>query len=333
MKIDKRKVRKILLISLSNIGDIILTTPVFQKLHEVFPEAVIDVTCGPAGKEIFKNHPAVRRLIIHDKHRSLRKRVDNLLEIRHEQYDMVVDLKNTLIPLLAGARYSSSLWGNIRKNRGACHKRYEHLLKLQYMGLRTDDAGFFIPIAPDDITFIDGLAAGTDKKMILINPGAKSHLKRWGALKYARLSDRLIKELGCRVYLAGKDEDCEIVDEVISNVTEEVEDVCGRTSIGALAELMKRTALVITNDSAPLHLASAVGAPTVAIFGPSEDKKYGPLSPKSRTLKPDVPCRPCGKALCRIGPDEGCISKIKVDEVFSAAKELLGSGDQGQGAR
>ncbi|MDD3089741.1 MAG: glycosyltransferase family 9 protein, partial [Candidatus Omnitrophica bacterium] len=82
---------------------------------------------------------------------------------------------------------------------------------------------------------------------------------------------------------------------------------------------------VVTNDSAPLHVASAVNTPTVAIFGPTDERRYGPLSVKSRVVTPSVPCRPCGRALCSTGPDEGCISQISVNEVFRAAKELLGA--------
>jgi ADP-heptose:LPS heptosyltransferase len=161
-------------------------------------------------------------------------------------------------------------------------------------------------------------------RVVVINPGAKSHLKRWGALKFAALADRLTAELGCTVFVCGNEDDREVVGKVMSQVKGKARDLCCKTSVGVLSEIMRKCSLVVTNDSAPLHLASAVNAPTVAIFGPSSEVKYGPLSDKSRVIKPDVPCRPCEKALCAIGPDEGCIGRVTVEEVFAAAKELLG---------
>jgi ADP-heptose:LPS heptosyltransferase len=135
----------------------------------------------------------------------------------------------------------------------------------------------------------------------------------------------LAEELDCLVLICGNEDDRDVVKQVVSFAEKEHVDLCCKTSIGVLSELMRRSDIVITNDSAPLHMASAVNAPTIAIFGPSDESKYGPLSEKSRVLKPDIPCRPCGKALCAIGPDEGCIGRVNVDEVFEAAKELLGS--------
>lgn len=331
MAINRSDIHKILFITLSNLGDIILTTPVLEKLHDEFPEAEIDVITGPSGKEIFARHPAVGRVEEHKKHQSLADRARQALELRNRKYDIVVDLKRSLIPYVIGARYGSSLvplglkahsrWIDVRK----IHKREEHLLMLR--GLVAEpfrDNRFFMPISKEERNFADKMMGAEWLRTIVINPGAKSHLKRWDAEKYAKLADRVITELKCRVFLTGNDDDRDIVKKVLSRVTTPVLDMCSKTSIGALAEMMKRSDLVITNDSAPLHIASAVNVPTVAIFGPSDDAKYGPLALKSKVVKPDVPCRPCGEALCSIGPDEGCISRVSVEEVFEAVRALLG---------
>ncbi len=330
MKTDKTKVQKILFITLSNLGDIILTTPVLVKLHEEFPQASIDVVTGSAGEEIFISHPAVKEVIADKRSRSLAARVRQVLELRRREYDLAVDLKNSLIPYLVGAKFYSRLTFRQDPSR---HKRDEHLVKLA--GLKVGSflsrssylsgAQFFIPVLPHDKNYIEALMNAKDqgKKAVIINAGAKSPLKRWDADKYARLADRLIRELGCRIFLTGTADDLETVKAVTYAMKESAADLCGKTSVGALAELMKRCDLVVTNDSAPLHVASAVNAPTIAIFGPFNEKKYGPLADKSVTIKPEIPCRPCDRPRCRKKFTKGCISFVKVEEVFQAAKKML----------
>lgn len=319
---DKMSVKTILFLTLSNLGDIILTTPVLEKLHDEFPGAAIDVITGAPGTEIFRSHPAVREVTVREKRRTFGARMREVADLRGRGYDLVVDLKNSLIPYLVGARSHSRL----SIFRGAVkHKRDEHLAKLSGLGMDPfSGTRFFVPVTDEERKFArDITGPEASEGAVVISPGAKSHLKRWDAASYAHLADRIVSELGRKVLLTGSDDDREVVGYVRARMKEEAVDLCSRTSIGALSELMRRADLVITNDSAPLHVASAVGTPTIAIFGPSDDRKYGPLAENSVVIKPRVSCRPCGKALCSIGIAEGCISRIDVEEVFTAAKKIL----------
>ena len=324
MKPNKKNISKILFITLSNLGDIILTTPVLEKLCDDFPKAKIDVITGESGKDIFVSHPAIKNVMVRRKKMNLPDRIKEIVGLFRKKYDLVVDLKGSLVPYLIRAKAHSGFF--IRKHK-VVHKREEHLLRLT--GICEDkfkNNRFFMPASNGEKRYASDLIGDKgSKKMVVINPGAKSHLKIWDAEKYGKLSDRLISELKCKVYITGGKEDLKIAEQVIRSCADDsIINLCGRTTIGMLVCLIREADLVITNDSAPLHVASAVNAPTIAIFGPSNDKKYGPLSDKSVVLKPKVPCRPCETALCSVGPDEGCISRIEVDEVFRAAKRLLG---------
>ncbi|MGB3113824.1 MAG: glycosyltransferase family 9 protein, partial [Candidatus Omnitrophota bacterium] len=323
MKPDKNNVKSILFITLSNLGDILLTTPVLEKLCDEFPGASVDIITGSPGRDIFAAHPKVREVKVHKKRSSLADRLKNILEIRRKKYDMVVDLKNSLIPYLSGARFRTGIFDLSNRRR---HKSKEHLAKLAGLGIEPfSRIRFFLPVLDEDRRFADQvLSSGRKKKTVTLNPGAKSHLKRWDSGKFAALADRLVSELDCDVLVCGNEDDRETVRKVVSSVKSKVQDLCCRTTLGSLFEIMRRCDLVITNDSAPLHMASMANVATVAIFGPSDEERYGPLSEKSKVIKPLLSCRPCGKALCSIGPDEGCISRITVEEVFKAAKELLG---------
>ncbi len=322
MRVDKSKVKSILFITLSNLGDIILTTPVLEKLCVEFPARSIDVVTGPVGTEIFTAHPAVRDVIVYKKRAPLGSRMKHFLELRRKKYDLVVDLKNTLAPYLVGARFRPGIFSFPARGR---HKKEEHLSKLFCLGVDAfSNNRFFVPASEEDRRSADRiLPPEREKRTVVMNPGAKSHLKRWGAIKFAALADRLTEELDCSVFICGNEDDKETVTEVMSRIKGKANDLCCKTSLGVLSEIMRRSALVVTNDSAPLHLASAVNVPTVAIFGPSNEVKYGPLADKNKVIKPDVSCRPCEKALCAIGPAEGCIDRVTAGEVFDAIKELL----------
>jgi len=327
MKLDKKEVKSILFITLTNLGDIILTTPVLERLCDEFPGARVDVITGPAGKEIFLTHPAVRELIVYKKGASLKDKMSQFFYLCSKGHDLVIDMKRSLAPYFIGSKVCVGALSFIKPThrKAVMHKREEHLSVLKTLGIDPFvNNRFFLPVSNYDKTFIDGFMGWIgEEKNVVINPGAKSHLKRWDAGKFATLADRLISELGCKIFITGNERDAEIVNVMLSNMKNKAFDLCGKTSIGSLAELMRRSSLVITGDSAPLHVASGVNAPTIAIFGPSNEKKYGPLSDRNKVIKPDVPCRPCEKALCRVGPTEGCLSKISVEEVFKAAKEML----------
>jgi heptosyltransferase II len=323
----KEEVNTILFITLSNLGDIILTTPVITKLHREFPLALIDVVTGPPGEPIFKSYTAVRDVIVRRKRSTFSERISEIRTWRDRKYDVVVDLKNSLVPYLTASKRHTSLF--LRERSGE-HKRDTHLSRLRSLGVdNREGADFFIPVSREEMEFTSGVLAGAvtstgfGGKTVIVNPGAKSHLKRWGCAKYASLADRLISELGCTVLVTGNEDDKDVVKNTLKKMEQRPVDICGKTSLGSLFEVMRRSDLVITNDSAPLHVASAANAPTIAVFGPSDERKYGPLAEKSVVVKPSVPCRPCEKALCATGPDEGCISGISVDEVFAAAKRIL----------
>ncbi|MFH1867922.1 MAG: glycosyltransferase family 9 protein [Candidatus Omnitrophota bacterium] len=322
MKIDKSKVKKILLITLSNIGDVVLTLPVLRVIEREFPEADITVMVGPNAKEIFTGESSVSRIIVYNKHVSLSKKIQLGLRLRRRGFDMVVDLRNSLFQFLIGARYNSPL---IKRSYSDIHRKDKHLKALASMGTSVDNPPFSIFLTRDDKLHINSVLNEfgilPDDNMVAMAAGSKSHTKRWATTGFLKLCDRLNKEMALKVILVGDDNDRAINKEIAAVGLKDVYDLSGRTNIRELAYLLSLCELLVTNDSAPVHIASAVGLPTVAIFGPTDPKKYGPLSDNSIVLVKGLRCSPCEKALCRF--DLECMKKITADEVFNAAKEIL----------
>ncbi len=321
MTIDKSQVKRILVITLSNIGDIILTMPVIKALSKEFPDSRIDVMAGPNGKGIFEKDPRIFKLIIYDKHTSVAQKRRLQLKLRKLRYDIVVDLKNTIFPLLLGPRYRTSPIQSFPKD--ILHKKYRHLYRLRSLGLQNISEDAYIHIPKEDDEYIDTLIkeGGITDPIVIINPGAKSHLKRWTAEGFQEIADRLVNECKATIVFIGIGEDKDIVEDLTRKMKGVHHNFVNKTNIRQLASLLKRTKLLITNDSAPLHLGCAVGTRVLAIFGPTDPKKYGPTGEFDIVINKKLSCSPCESAACKYAHE--CMKLISADEVYEAAKIMV----------
>lgn len=321
MPIDKSQVNRILVITLSNAGDIILTTPVIRTLSKEFPDSRIDVMVGPAGRDIFNKDPRIFKLIIYDKHLPIAEKRRLQLKLKRLKYDLVVDLRNTVLPLLISPKYRTSPIQSFPKD--IVHRRQKHLYRLCVLGIQNLYENSFIYIQPEDEEYINNLLKANQVKepIVVINAGAKSHLKRWSINGFAELADNLINECKADIIFIGLEEDKDTVDSVIKNMKKKAHNFVNSTNIRQLASLLKRAKLLITNDSAPLHLGCAVGANVLAIFGPTDPAKYGPTGEFDTVINKKLFCSPCESADCPHGHE--CMKLVSVDEVYEAAKMMV----------
>ncbi|MBL7157121.1 MAG: lipopolysaccharide heptosyltransferase II [Candidatus Omnitrophica bacterium] len=323
-KIDKIRVKRILVITLSNIGDVILTTPVVETLLKEFPASRLDVMVGPNGKEIFEAHEKIRDTIIYDKKASALTKSRLFIALWKKRYDLVVDLRNTILPLVLGARFITNPLRH--KSKGRMHKKDVHLWRLQEIGIDTSEGSFYIPIKDDDRKYIENILEGfKGKPFVVVSPGAKSHLKRWPLKNFAKLSDLLKQDLGYEVVLVGDENDKIVIERTLFYMKTSPVNLIEKTNIRELAHLIKKSKLLITNDSAPLHVGSAVGASMLSFFGPTDYKKYGPVTKaENRVLRKDIECSPCEVPQCiKTLNKYECLKTISVEEAFLAAKELI----------
>jgi len=321
---DKTKVNNILFLTLSNIGDVVLTLPVLGVLEREFPNANITVMVSEQAKEIFQHDPKIAKVITYNKRIPFSEKITLGLRLRKRNFDLIVDLRSTLYPLLAGAPYRTSLFTNKARKEGM-HKRDFHLSKLTGLGLDINEASYDLFYGEEDILNVKNLLkqlniSDTDK-IVAIAPGAKSHIKQWPIGGFAKVALRLNRELGIKVLLLGDKNDKEMIAQILSFGLNDTYDMAGRTNLRELAYILSFCRLLITNDSAPLHLGSLVKTPVVAIFGPTDDLKYGPVSQNSVVIKKGLKCSPCEKAQCVFNLE--CLRQINADDVFEAAKRIL----------
>ena len=321
MAIDKSLVKRILVITLSNIGDIILTTPVIRVVSKEFPSSRIDVMVGPGGKGIFDRDPRIFKLIIYDKHVSLMEKRRLQLKLKKLKYDLVVDLRNTVLPILLGPKFRTSPIQTFPKS--IIHKKERHLYRLHSLGLDDLKENSYIYVGDEDERYIDKLIrdSGITDPIVVINPGAKGHLKRWTVEGFADVADRLTGENKTSIVFVGIGPDAEVVNEITRRMKGKSCDLTNKTNVRQLAALLKRARLVITNDSAPMHIGCAVGTRVLAIFGPTDPKKYGPTGEFDAVVNKKLFCSPCESAACKYAHE--CMKLITADEVYEAAKMMV----------
>lgn len=322
---------RILVIGPSNIGDAILASPVIAALHRRYPEAHLSLVVGTRARALFAGDPRVHSLIDAEAYRAPAGRLKLAWALWRYRPQIVVDLRHTAYPLFLKPL---AAWRYLRQPpRGLPHMRERHLWKLraQAPGVtngRNPDAACPLVWTPRESAHVDQLwkrwSLDEGAPVVLICPGARSHIKRWAAEGFAHVADRLTAEAGVAVVFSGEPDEEPIIETIRALMRRRAHSAVGLTTIRQLGVLMQRARLVITNDSASLHLASAVGAPTVAIFGPTDEAKYGPTAPGSRTIRRRLFCAPCEQALCAFNHE--CMRFINADEVYTAAQQLLEAG-------
>lgn len=324
MKIPK----KILFVTLSNIGDVILTLPCLAVLRGNFPKAEISVMAGPRAVQIFDGARSVSRVIVYDKTKSLREKWKLVRGLRRERFDLVVDLRNTLIPFLIAPSWRTPLARGFLKKIEA--KREQHLACMKRIGkglaidrTRTEPFDFY---SAGDLAAVGKRLADCGIKpseMVLMTPGAQSHLKRWTLEGFAGLADRLAREQGKKVVFAGSSSDSPVVQGILSFSKEPHMNFSGSTSIRELAALMSLSRLVISNDSAPLQMAYELHVPVVAIFGPTDFRKFGRMDGSRKIVRKELSCSPCEVAQCKAKEVQACLTRISADDVYRACLGLL----------
>lgn len=324
-----------LVIQTSFIGDVVLTTPLIQQLAR---DGDVHVVTTAVGATLLQSHPAVTRLAVYDKRRSdagIRGLVRLAQESRGSTRAFLCQgsVRSGALAFAAGCGErigfdtSSGSWTYTR--RVEYRRDWHHARRLLSLGdwALADSAAELTNIAirptlyptRDDALAVDALLNGTARPVIAFAPGSALPNKRWNG--FAALARLLVDEFDLAI--VGGEDDREAARQIaLESGTERVTDAAGKLSLLASAELISRSAVLVTNDSSPQHLASAMGTPTVTIFGPTvPELGFGPLAPGSRTVGNH-----------RIGQDVGepvplgqrrRMSEITPDEVANMVRSVI----------
>ncbi|MBI4335281.1 MAG: lipopolysaccharide heptosyltransferase II, partial [Candidatus Omnitrophica bacterium] len=341
--------RNILIIKLSAIGDVILSIPSIRAIREKFPGANIKVLVGVKSRNSLKGCPYVNDLVVCDfdgKDRGLLGFVRLAAELRRYDFDIVVDLQNNrkshLLAFLSFAKlrfgYSNSKLGFLL-NRGIKDARrpigpVEHQFRvLGMLGIEADlgrdtrAARLELWPSKEDESYISDFLSshwvGQGQMLVGVNMGASERwaTKRWPINNIAKLCDELSKQLGARVVITGLRGDINAARRLSSLTRSRPIIACGKTNITQLAALVRRCRVFVSGDSAPLHVATAVGVPFVALFGPTDPRRHLVSLENGVVINKDLRCAPCYKPRCIL--NYRCMKRISVEEVLEAVRGLI----------
>ena len=271
------RVERILVVSLSNIGDVVLTFPVLDALRAAFPRAGIDVVLGPKAFSLLEGNPAFPRVIAYDKHMPLTATFRWLAALRKTRYDLVVDLRNSMLPFLLNATTVTFPAFNQRP----MHMRQKHMARLA--SVMPDLPGVSARTALIMGGAAERLLQGCND-FVLMAPGAADHRKRWTEDGFKDVL-HFLRDKGLNVVFVGDKNDVAITARLTAGQEEGIIDLCGRTSLAQLAGVIARARLALTNDSGIMHLASYLDKPVIALFGPTDPFFYGPWSGDSVVIR------------------------------------------------
>ena len=352
--------RRILVIRLDLIGDLVFSTTVVRALKRTYAEAEIDLLALPTSAKVVMHDPDLVEIITYDPNVWRRPKalvkaknwrdIYSLLRLLHARhYDIAISVFGSwagIIAVLSGAKrrvgfgrenypgfMTDSMPGR-HWNPGDHKHEVDYCLELaKAAGATTSPADriphlYVDPLASQQIEQLlrhEGIRAG--KPLIACHVSSNNgQSKRWPIPYWATLIDKLIREQDVQVVLTGAPVDLPLIESVTCRMQERAINLAGKTSLPQLVALLQRADLVISGDSGPMHIAAAVGTPLIAIHGPTDPALSGPVSPRATILRSTIWCSPCYNAMdtadCRFFTTQ-CMKNILPGQVFKVAQEKL----------
>ena len=325
--------KKILVIQTAFIGDVVLATSLIENLHQQFPEVKIDILVRKGNESLFQSHPFLNQVLVWDKkNNKYQNWVGLLFKIRSSQYDLVLNAQRFAATGAWTAFSKAKIKIGFDKNPFSFLFTHAVVHQFSEKGQHEIDRNhqllsslFVTKVAMPKLypTAADEIAVSSYQQLpyLCIAPASVWFTKQFSIEKWVDL----INELPFKgpIYLIGGPGDKLLCDQILQKINRKsVVNLAGRLSFLASAALQKKAVLNYVNDSAPMHFASAVNAPVVAVYCSTlPDFGFGPLSDKSFIVQTNeaLACRPCGihgKKQCPLKHFD-CAKTIKMDQLIA----------------
>ncbi len=330
-------------------GDIVLTLPLLDQVHARYPRAFISMVVAPAAAGLLHHHPAIHELIVYDKRRTQRG-LSGIIRLAHRLrrngFDLAIvphrSLRSAVIPFLA--RIPRRIGFSVSAGRLLFTDRVEYVHGIQEIDRNlsllgplgiTPPTGLLPTLHPDsdDRVVVDGIleewsirsGPRSQEGIVALAPGSVWATKRWPWEHFAALG-RMLVEKGLSVVLVGGEDDRALAESIAAEIRDPaVLNVAGRLTLLQSAELIRRCLVIVSNDSAPVHLGVAMRTPVIAIFGPTVPAfGFAPVGPRDEVVQREgLTCRPCSIHGSRVCPIRTfvCMKEILPGDV---AKKVLG---------
>jgi heptosyltransferase-2 len=320
--------KTILLMKPGAVGDLLQLTPVLRALKRTYPAARLTLMVGNGSSaSLFAHDPNVDETIVFDRRRtSITALWRHLLRSR---FDLVLNFQRSNLRawFLASAAFPCRLLIYHKAKKRQVHAVVNYLETLAPLGIPSTDTELKMYLGAEDRSFAKELfrSQGLEKAMVVaLNPGATHPVNRWPTERFAELADRLHQDLGARSVIIGGPDDVPLADEIVSRSRTKPLSLAGKTLLLQLGALLELCSAVVSGDTGPMHMATAVGTPVIALFGAADPARTGPVGSGHRVIRAgNVPCVPCRSRTCSNSNYLECMQKITVAEVSDAVKEAV----------
>ncbi len=327
--------KRILIIQTASLGDVVLATPLVEKLHSFFPDSRIDFLLKYGNESLLRGHPYIKHVMVWDKTEKKYEHLWELLKIiRQEKYDLVVNVQrfasSGFLTVFSGAKHTTGFKKNpfslffgkrishkIGADKNSPHEVERNLKLIEHL---TGDAFFKPALYPSkhDYAFVSQFKT---RRFITVSPASLWFTKQYPKEKWVEFIKDIDEDL--TVYFLGGESDRKLCDEIMElSAHKNSLNLAGKLSLLQSAALMKDAVMNYTNDSAPMHLCSAVNAPVAAVFCSTVPQfGFGPLSEKSFVIETEqnLRCRPCGLHGLKRCPEKHfeCAMSINKNQLLS----------------
>lgn len=323
---------RFLIVSTTGLGDTLWGTPAIRALRFAYPHAYIGVLTSITGKEVLKNNPHLDEFFV-VKEPVLLSLIPLFWRLKSREIGTAYIFHTSQRAVLPFCHFigASRIVGTQGINKGLDHLLTEAMeakpmheieRRLQIVGIPSNDHSMELTLSAQDKVAAKTLLKDVPSYVPLIglHPGAKDRFKQWPPSHFIAVGKALKDHLGCQIVVTGNQQEKELVESVAQGIGGAL-PLSGQLSLHALGALIQQMAVMISNDTGPMHIACAVKTPIVGLFAPTDAQLCGPyFAHRAEVIQRKKTCAPCLKKRCR---DPFCMRQISKKEVFETALKLF----------
>ena len=338
-------VKKILVIQLGDIGDVVWTIPSFWALKDEFSQAELSVLVRNPNGDLLLDDPHIDKIFQVDQ-QSVFKGLQLLKNLRREKFDLLFDLRaddrGAFISFFSGAKMRAALYysGLFWRNRAFTHLVDPPPTRERILGAAEQSLKIIRGFSIKETTSIPKIFVIekykdkiskllTEEKVetkhgwVSINPFSRWPYKEWDMDKWRQLAFFIWQRYKIPMIITGSAAERKRADELVAESNSPIYNLAGKTTLREIAALLQRSRLHIGVDSAAPHVAAAVGTPTITIYGPSDWRDWAPPGDRNQVVLPDMDCSPCHKKGCDGNGRSKCLDNLSVAKVQDAVEKML----------
>jgi len=340
-KFSKGSIKRILVIRLDKVGDVICSLPVITALRENFPHSFIGFLSSAYTNDLIESNSSINEAILYEERASLFRRIGFMYSLKKYRFDLAIVLspyfESSLVAFLSGAKFRVGYPANgsafLLTDKISLKNRFKHEIEssldvVRNIGIDTQNKVPILEIPDIDRKFAENFflerQISPSDLVIGIHPSASAQYKCWPADYFAAVSDNLIEKHQAKIILFGSKSDIAIIDKILKLARHAPVVADCSFNLMQVAGLISNCSIFLGNNSGPMHIAAAVGTPTVAIFGNihplDSEKKWAPPGENNIVVRKNMDCIGCHPGNCR---DYRCINEVAMADVLEALDKQI----------